>query len=224
MLLRIVTQNLWFDSHQREARMQAHANHWQQLRPDIIAVQEATLACLRPLLPLMADFHATVSLESPAQWQGVVVFSRHLPEQIDMLPLPGEMGRRLLRVRWPDLELGVVHLESTASAGPTRSAQLQSLPALLSGQDSLLVGDFNFCSSAPENTHLPPDFVDLWPDLHPEAPGWTLDSQTNPLLRGPKQARYDRMLLRSRKWQCQSLELSKSGGSDHFGLLAELKK
>lgn len=224
MLLRIVTQNLWFDSHQREARMQAHAAHWQELQPDIIAVQEATLACLRPLLPLISNFHSTVSIESPAQWQGIAVFSRQKPEQCDMLPLPGEMGRRLLRLRWDHLELGVVHLESTASAGPTRKAQLNEVFSQLKGPDSLLVGDFNFCSTSPENAALSREFTDLWPALHPGEPGWTLDPQTNPLLRGAKQARFDRMLLKSKSWRCRSIALSQSKGSDHFGLAAELEK
>ncbi|MBX3167296.1 MAG: endonuclease/exonuclease/phosphatase family protein [Candidatus Eremiobacteraeota bacterium] len=224
MLLRIITQNLWFDSHRREARMQAHAAHWQQLQPDIIAIQEATLACLRPLLPLISNFHSTVTLESSAQWQGIAVLSRQKPDQVDMLPLPGEMGRRLLRVRWENLELGVVHLESTASAGPTRAAQLSQVFSQLQGPDTLLVGDFNFCSTSPENARLPAAFVDLWPALHPGTPGWTLDSQTNPLLRGSKQARYDRMLLKSKNWRCRSIALSQSNSSDHFGLVAELEK
>ncbi|ODT58402.1 hypothetical protein ABS71_18990 [bacterium SCN 62-11] len=224
MLLRIVTQNLWFDSHQREARMQAHAAHWQELQPDVIAVQEATLACLRPLLPLLGDWHSTVSLESPAQWQGVAVFSKEKPQRVDMLPLPGQMGRRFLRVGWEHLEIGVVHLESTASAGPTRAAQLESLASQWTQPDCLLLGDFNFCSTSSENGGLPSDFVDLWPALHPNDPGWTLDSQRNGLLRGSKQARYDRMLLRSRAWACRSLQLSQSNGSDHFGLVADLEK
>ncbi len=224
MLLRIITQNLWFDSHQREARMQAHANHWQATQPDIIAVQEATLACLRPLLPMISNFHSTATIDSSAQWQGVVVFSKQKPEQVEMLPLPGEMGRRLLRVRWQSLEMGVVHLESTASAGPTRATQLLTVAEHLKGPHSLLLGDFNFCSTSPENANLPQDFVDLWPALHPHRPGWTLDSQTNPLLRGSKQARYDRMLLRSQQWRCRNIELSQSNGSDHFGLMAILEK
>lgn len=224
MLLRIVTQNLWFDSHLREARMASHAAHWRELQPDIIAVQEATLACLRPLLPLLEGWHSTVSLESPAHWQGVAVFSKTKPERVDMLPLPGQMGRRFLRVGWEHLELGVVHLESTASAGPTRAAQLESLASQWTHSDCLLVGDFNFCSTSPENAGLPDDFVDLWPALHQGDPGWTLEPQENEFLRGSRQARYDRMLLRSRAWTCRSLQLSRSCGSDHFGLVADLEK
>lgn len=220
--MRIITQNLWFDSHQREARMQAHAHHWQELQPDVICVQEATLACLRPLLPLISNFKSTVSIDSSAQWQGVAVFSRVEPIQVDMLALPGEMGRRLLRVRFENLEIGVVHLESTASAGPTRAEQLKSVFSQLESINSLLVGDFNFCSTSPENAQLPTDWLDLWPHLHSSDPGWSLDSQQNPLLRGGKQARYDRMLMRSRNWNCQSIELLRNGASDHFGLICQL--
>ncbi|MBS2034263.1 endonuclease/exonuclease/phosphatase family protein [bacterium] len=219
----IITQNLWFDNHEREARMQAQARLWQELQPDVICVQEATLACLRHLLPLISNFKSTVSIESSAQWQGVVVFSRTEPQQVDMLALPGEMGRRLLRVRFNNLEIGVVHLESTASAAPTRELQLKTVFAHLSARNSLLVGDFNFCSTSDENARLPADWVDLWPLMHPGQPGWSLDSQQNKLLRGPKQARYDRMLLRSLDWRCQSIDLIRNGASDHFGLVGRLE-
>jgi endonuclease/exonuclease/phosphatase family metal-dependent hydrolase len=222
--VRIITQNLWFDSYQREARMQAHARHWQELQPDVICVQEATLACLRTLLPLISNFKSTVSIDSSAQWQGVAVFSKVEPLQVDMLALPGEMGRRLLRLRFESLEVGVVHLESTASAGPTRAEQLRSVFSQLNATNCLLAGDFNFCSTSPENAQLPQEWVDLWAQLHPCDPGWSLDSQQNPLLRAGKQARYDRMLLRSKEWRCQSIDLLRDGASDHFGLICQLQR
>ena len=222
--MRIVTQNLWFDSQEREARMRTHAQTWQELQPDVICVQEATLACLRILLPLISNFQSTVTLDSSAQWQGVALFSKVQPVEVDMLPLPGEMGRRLLRVRFEHLEIGVVHLESTGSAGPTRAQQLKQVFAHLNRGESLLVGDFNFCSSSRENEQLPGDWVDLWPQLHPDQPGWTQDANLNKLIRGGKQARYDRMLLRSREWTAQSIGLITNGASDHFGLIARLER
>jgi len=223
MTLRILTQNLWFDQFERDARMRMHVEQWRQLDPDIIAVQEATLVCLRTLLPLISNYWSSVSLDSSAQWQGIALFSKLEPRQVDMLPLPGEMGRRLLRVRFEELEVGVVHLESTASAGPTRSVQLQTVSQQLQQPDSLLLGDFNFCSTSPENTQLPSDYADLWPTLHPSEPGWTLDGTKNKHLRGGKQSRYDRMLLRSNRWQPLSIELCQSEASDHFGLVSQLE-
>ena len=223
MKLSILTQNLWFDQFERDARMRLHVEQWRQLDPDIIAVQEATLVCLRSLIPLMGDYWSSVSLESSAQWQGIALFSKQEPGQVDMLPLPGQMGRRLLRVRFENLEVGVVHLESTASAGPTRALQLQTVFQQLQQPDSLLMGDFNFCSTSPENTQLPKDYLDLWPTLHPDQPGWTLDATKNKHLRGNRQARYDRMLLRSNGWQPRAIELCQSEASDHFGLLSRLE-
>jgi len=223
MTLRILTQNLWFDQFEREARMRMHVEQWRQLDPDIIAVQEATLVCLRTLLPLISNFWSSVSLESPAQWQGIALFSKMEPRQVDMLPLPGEMGRRLLRVGFENLEVGVVHLESTASAGPTRAQQLQTVFQQLQQPDSLLVGDFNFCSTSSENAQLAGDYTDLWPSLNPGDPGWTLDGTKNKHLRGARQSRYDRMLLRSRRWQPRTIELCQSEASDHFGLLSQLQ-
>ena len=223
MTLRILTQNLWFDQFEREARMRLHVEQWRQLDPDIIAVQEATLVCLRTLLPLISNYWSSVSLESSAQWQGIALFSKVEPRQVDMLPLPGEMGRRLLRVLFEDLEVGVVHLESTASAGPTRALQLQTVFQQLQQPDSLLLGDFNFCSTSAENGQLPTEFADLWSTLHPDQGGWTLDGTKNKHLRGGKQSRYDRMLLRSSRWQPRTIDLCQSEASDHFGLVSQLE-
>ena len=222
MTLRILTQNLWFDQFEREARMRLHIEQWRQLNPDIIAVQEATLVCLRCLLPLISNYWSSVSLESSAQWQGIAVFSKVEPLQVEMLPLPGEMGRRLLRVSFENLEVGVVHLESTASAGPTRALQLQTVFHQLQKPDSLLLGDFNFCSTSAENAQLPADYIDMWAALHPSQPGWTLDGTKNKHLRGCKQSRYDRMLLRSSRWKPRTIELCESEASDHFGLISQL--
>lgn len=204
--------------------MQAHAKYWQEMQPDVICVQEATLACLRTLLPLISNYKSTVSIDSPAQWQGVAMFSKLTPLKVEMLGLPGEMGRRLLRIVLPDLEIGVVHLESTSSAGPTRREQLKTVFSHLSARNSLLVGDFNFCSTSSENTQLPGDWIDLWPHLHPEESGWSVDALQNPYLRGSKQVRYDRMLLHSPDWKCDSINLICNGASDHFGLISRLQR
>jgi tyrosyl-DNA phosphodiesterase 2 len=63
-----------------------------------------------------------------------------------------------------------------------------------------LCGDFNFCSTWPEeNQNIPPDFRDLWPILHPNEPGWTEDTAINimryEMKHSHKQVRFDRVLL-----------------------------
>lgn len=237
MSVRIVTQNLWFDAHQREARMLGHIAQWSRCQADVVAVQEATLACLRPLLAdaWLQTYWSSATLDDPAL-HGVVVFSRQPPQRAWMTPLPGNMGRRLLNVQVEELHLGVVHLESTSSAAPVRAEQLKTAFATLAASPhALLVGDFNFCSSSEENHQLPPDYVDLWPHLHSNQPGLTLDTDLNAMMlkqfRKQKHARYDRMLLRSARWQARSLE--RVGveplapglfASDHFGLCAQLER
>jgi tyrosyl-DNA phosphodiesterase 2 len=236
--MKIVTQNLWFDSHQRQARMEGHVAQWQACDADIVAVQEATLACLRPLLDhpwLKSNLWSSASIESDASWQGVVVFSKVPPQKVWLTSLPGSMGRRLLNVQFNSLHLGVVHLESTSGAGPVRAQQLSTVFAQLStSPDALLVGDFNFCSTSSENDQLPADYLDLWPHLHPGETGWTHDTGINTMMlkqfRKEKFARYDRMLLRSGSWR--PIAIDRLGldplapglfASDHFGLCAHLK-
>ena len=236
--LTIVTQNLWFDAFERATRMEGHVAQWQACQADVVAVQEATLACLRPLLghPWLQSFWSSAGLESEAAWQGVVVFSRMAPQRAWMTPLPGSMGRRLLNLQFDSFHLGVVHLESTAGAAAVRAQQLSVIfDALRASPDALLVGDFNLCSSSPENDQLPPDYLDLWPHLHPDQAGLTLDTGVNSMMfkqfRKAKQARYDRMLLRSRSWLASDVQRVGTQAlapdlfaSDHFGLCARLRR
>lgn len=236
--LRVVTQNLWFDAHLRAERMQAHLHQWQQAGADIIAVQEATLACLRPLLEsdwLRGNFWTSIQGEDP-QWQGVAVFSRVAPKRAWMTPLPGQMGRRLLQLEYPDMRLAVVHLESTSQAAEVRREQILATTAALADASQVLwVGDFNMHSDYPENQALPADYVDLWPHLHPDQPGWTQDTEINSMMlkqfRKTKQVRYDRMLLRGCAWIPCHLEMlgrlplgPDLFASDHFGLCLELQR
>ena len=238
-MLKVLTQNLWFDAHERQLRMEGHVAQWQAYQPDVIAVQEATLACLRPLLAspwLQSQYWSSANLESDAGWQGVVVFSKVPPERTWMTPLPGNMGRRLLNVQFKDLHLGVVHLESSAGSAPVRAQQLTTIFASLASRpDALLVGDFNLCSSSAENAQLPADYLDLWPHLHPGDPGLTQDTDINTMMlkqfRKQKAVRYDRMLLRSRAWQATAIERVGMEelapglfASDHFGLCAQLER
>lgn len=236
--LKVVTQNLWFDAHQRPERMQGHVHQWQQAQADIIAVQEATLACLRPLLQsdwLLQNFWTSVQLDDP-QWQGVAVFSRIEPQRTWMTPLPGQMGRRLLQLDFPDLRLAVVHLESTSQGAEVRREQiLASTCELARAPQVLWVGDFNMDTDYPENRALPADFVDLWPQLHPNLPGWTQDTDINTMMfkhfRKVKQVRYDRMLLRGSAWRPVQIDMlgrlalaPDLFASDHFGLCLELQR
>ena len=103
---------------------------------------------------------------------------------------------------------------------------------------SLLMGDFNFCSTNEnENKNIPSDFIDVWAQLRPDDHGWTEDTQINIMRynqkRKHKQVRFDRILLHQGSaadtWVPSEIELlgleplpslPDIWPSDHFGLWA----
>jgi len=217
--------------------MRGHVDQWKRHGPDVIAVQEATLACLRSLFEdewLKSNYRASCQLDSPADQHGLVVFST-LEFSVQRLPLPGSMGRKLLWVGLPQCQLAVVHLESNFNSGPVRAAQIEACTrAFGEGKDVLWLGDFNFCATSAENAAIPESFADLWLKHEVERPGWTIDTEKNAMLlklrRRPEQKRYDRVLLRGQTWQSRSIELVgqqplREGlfASDHFGLFCHLE-
>ena len=122
-----------------------------------------------------------------------------------------------------------------------RGAQLaQIFPILDEATHALLMGDFNFCASWPEeNARLPTSYTDLWPALNPHDPGYTEDTAINRMRLAragkAKQVRFDRVLLRSQPpgWTPTAICLLGTTAlgdaepavfpSDHFGLAAALQ-
>uniref|UniRef100_A0A7S3YZU8 Endonuclease/exonuclease/phosphatase domain-containing protein n=1 Tax=Lotharella globosa TaxID=91324 RepID=A0A7S3YZU8_9EUKA len=120
--------------------------------------------------------------------------------------------------------VGTVHLESLHSAR-TRKQQLVKCKEALDAkagkkraENSLLVGDFNFCSyrnfnknTTPlENNMLEetmPDFKDVWADLHPSAKGYTFDSENNSIIKKFERMRYDRVMARLSGMETRSILL-----------------
>jgi len=101
------------------------------------------------------------------------------------------------------------------------------------------MGDFNFCSSWPEEEAIEPDFQDVWHLLRGNEPGCTKDFRVNRMLQKVdqrvRQVRFDRILFRGRApgWRPRSIELIGNRPvsdslpdvfpSDHFGLVARLR-
>lgn len=233
--LSIVTYNIWFEAVARDERCQGLAELLEARRPDIIGLQEATLRMLRPLLEqewVRRDYWCSASPHSHGGTHGVVLLARPEPVRLAFDPLPGVMGRRLLWADFADLRVGVVHLESSAHSAPVRAEQLEVIfSRLAEAASAVLMGDFNLCSSSDENRRLDPGYVDLWARLRPEEPGYTVDSERNPMLRRQeKRVRLDRILLRSERWQATGVEMLGTEPiapnvlvSDHFGLEAQLR-
>src|SRR5262249_55146871 len=150
-------------------------------QPEVIALQEATLAMLRPLLEqdwVRRQYYTTASPHSPTATHGVVLLCR-FPTPAYLLQLPGHFGRRSAILELAGLRVASVHLESLNSAHVRREQLRLLFTQLQDSPSAMLLGDFNFCSSWEENRQLPADYLDLWPAVHPDLPGYTEDTQLN---------------------------------------------
>jgi tyrosyl-DNA phosphodiesterase 2 len=232
--VRLLTWNTWFGGHMFDERQDALLAELERRRPDVIALQEVTQALLRGLLAapwIRADYQAS---QRDVLSYDVVILSRLPIRRMAELELPTDMGRRLLIAELAcGLTVGTVHLESTSEEARTRAEQLRIIqPALAArGGDAVLVGDMNFePGDALENAALDPTFVDTWPALRPDEPGYTVDTDVNTMrlqVRStPTHKRIDRVFVRSTGWRARSIDLVGTRPcdpdgtfiSDHFGL------
>jgi endonuclease/exonuclease/phosphatase family metal-dependent hydrolase len=209
--LTLVTWNTWFARDSFEPRFRALLAEIRAHDPDVVCLQEVVAESLGMLLnePWVQDAYsisdATGETVDP---YGVVILSRLPVQRLSLYDLPSYMGRRLLVadlvVGGRPLAIGTVHLESRKRNSDVRADQLRVAQPLLRGHgpDAALVGDFNLCASwTSENAGIDPDFVDLWSRLHPADPGYTEDTERNPMLLAAKgrekRVRFDRVFLRS---------------------------
>lgn len=231
--LKLSTWNVWFDRHQREWRHRALLSELKIHRPHVMLFQEVTLPFVRTLLDTAwLEFGYWISGIEHDQI-GVVMVSRLRPESVRFEPLTSQMGRRLLVAEFGQgLTVAAAHFESNRSSGPTRALQFrESLQILNNSEAWVLAGDFNSQAQDPESKALA-SAIDCWTTLHPQQPGFTVDTEQNATAARDKrslvQIRIDRVLCGGRS-SPQSVELlgtqpfsGQDHPSDHFGLLAEL--
>jgi endonuclease/exonuclease/phosphatase family metal-dependent hydrolase len=223
---------VWFGDHRFDQRRDALLAELERRQVDVIALQEVTEPLLQALraAPWVRSHYQLCELEAPGY--DVIILSRLTMRRMTSLPLPSEMGRRLLVAELAcGLHVATVHLESTSECAENRAEQLRIIqPLLAATQDVVLVGDMNFAPEAIlENQALDPSFVDVWPSLHPE-PGYTIDTERNLMRRRTRAQvalrRIDRVFAHTRSWRPSAIELVgdtaiDSDGtfiSDHFGL------
>jgi tyrosyl-DNA phosphodiesterase 2 len=237
--IRIVTWNVWFDDHQREERGAGLLAELGRRRPHVIALQEVTYPLLATILRepwVRADYQVS---DVDVIGYDVIVLSRLPITRMMTLPLVSTMGRRLVVARLGcGLDVATVHLESTSACATERATQLGAIqPALAeASEDAVLVGDMNFDPAAAlESAALDPSFVDVWPALRPDEPGYSVDGERNAMSvhapREARRARIDRVFARSRRWRPEAIELvgtapiDRAGTfvSDHFGLEVTLR-
>jgi len=95
----------------------------------------------------------------------------------------------------------------------SRSDALDFVFATLSPYDDvILMGDVNFDSNAlPETSHVPENWLDVWPALNPDLSGKTWDPDTNPYARASDPtslpSRIDRIFVKSAQWLPRSIKL-----------------
>jgi tyrosyl-DNA phosphodiesterase 2 len=244
--LTLATFNVWFDDYEREARCDALLRLLQQCGADIIALQEITHHVHRQILQhpwVRQEFAVSDATGASFSDYGVLLLSRLPVLGFEFHDLPTTMSRKLLlgRVKTGagDLAVCSLHLESLQEFGLYREEQLEEIFRILEPEENaILLGDFNFCSSWEENRRIDERYSDLWPLLHPDDPGWTVDGEANAMRRAlgksGKQVRFDRILVRSdqRAFRLRSMRLLGQDPitpdqpdlliSDHFGLAATL--
>ncbi|MDI1429095.1 endonuclease/exonuclease/phosphatase family protein [Polyangium sorediatum] len=239
--LKILTWNVWFGAHKSRVRQDALLAEISRRSPDVILLQEVTRKLLAAIVDtpwVRAGYQVSDVDGSTFSRYGVLLLSRIPIRRLVMLDLPTEMGRRLLSAELScGITVATVHLESTSECVSTRVAQLGIIqPSLAaSSPDVVFAGDMNFApDAAAENAALDPTFVDVWPALHGDRPGHTVDTSIN-FMRYVMHAehshkRIDRVFLRSRAWSPRAATLvgvepiDEEGTfvSDHFGIEVEL--
>ena len=229
------TWNVWFDRYRREERNAALLSELERYRPHVMLFQEVTLPFVRALQAAswLREGYWISGLEH--NQIGVVMVARVPCHDLGFYPLTSQMGRRLLTGRFArGLTVAGAHFESNRGSGETRAVQFsEALDILDSSAAAVLAGDFNSTAEDPESDKLVGRAGDGWSVLHPERPGYTIDSQANEMLRKQAphqnvQARIDRLLClgSTRPLEIQLLGTEPFEGqdfpSDHFGLLATL--
>ncbi len=236
--VRLVTWNVWFGGHMFEERRAALLADLERRKPDVICLQEVTKELLDVLVATRWIRSAyTVSDIELFQTYDVVILSRLPIRRLSQLSLPTQMGRRLLVAELAcGLAIGTVHLESMKQSMQPRALQLRLIqPELAALGDAVLCGDMNFQpTDAIECAALDPAFVDVWPAIRPDDPGYTADSQINKMRFSLKptmsRKRIDRVFLHGSRWRASAIELvgtepidiDGTFTSDHFGLACTL--
>ena len=246
--LKLVTYNIWFGGFARSERTSALLELLANCDADIIGLQEVTPPLLDQILQttwIRAAYTISDISGGSVDPYGVLMLSRIPLINWRLDVLPSAMGRMLLsgelHAHGTRTYIATVHLESTIDAAPIRAKQLRRIFPLLEGtHHALLMGDFNFCSTWPaENRQLDPEYLDLWHELHPAQPGYTIDSSRNTMRfeqdHEQKQVRFDRIIMRSQRpgWIATQMDVIgtepiASGPpaifvSDHFGLSCTLE-
>jgi tyrosyl-DNA phosphodiesterase 2 len=241
-ILTFVTFNTWFGNHYFDHRFRALMDILKDTDADIIGLQEMTHKSLKHLLKeewVKKNYFISDLTGTTIYPYGVVLLSRIPVKFLVLHPLTGAMERQVLiaefHINGQKLLVGITHLESLRYSADIRSVQLDEIFTLLEYSDnSVLMGDFNFCSSWEENSNIDNRYSDIWKVLRANEPGYTEDTEINlmrqQMSREEKQVRFDRIICRSSVPGWKPTKIHRLGmkpispeypnifPSDHFGL------
>jgi endonuclease/exonuclease/phosphatase family metal-dependent hydrolase len=236
--LTVTTFNIWNDPYFAAERCLAIVDLISKHAPDVMVFQELTADALEIVLadPWVREqcFCAAVT-DHEVRNYGMLLLSRVPLRDVSYTPLPSRMSRGFLRAEVTNGGAPTVvcclHLDSGKVSARLRGRQLRRVfSALRSAGDAIVMGDFNMRDT--ENDQIVAPFVDVWPALRPDEPGFTEDTSIN-LMRldsrnKHRQVRFDRVLLKGPTWAGASIDLlgteplsdtlPRVFPSDHFGV------
>ena len=246
--LTLIAYNVWFSPFAFPERSIALLHIIHQYGADLIGLQEVTSGFLKVVLEqdwvregyFISDFQG-----STVQPHGVLLLSRFPIRRLFLHELPSALDRKVLVADFilngQETKTGILHLESRGKNAQLRAKQLSEIfPFLEDAPHALLMGDFNFDPSLPDESSLIDSrYLDLWSELEPGKPGYTIDTDIN-IMRfqqkgEPRKVRFDRILLVTdpEGWRPGAIELLGTEPvrlepqavfpSDHFGLAARLQ-
>lgn len=236
--LSVSTFNVWFDPFFAQERYQAIADLLAPDPPDVMAFQEITDAALEVLLaqPWIRKHFLSASIVGRRVGPyGMLLLTRVPMTEVTYTRLPTRARRGFvradLRINGARTVICSIHLDSGKRSASIRERQLGRIFGTLTlDSDAVVLGDFNMRDG--ENHLIEPPFHDVWPVLRPDEHGYTEDTSINDMRydsTGKKRhVRFDRVLLKGRQWQPESIELLGSKPispdhprvfpSDHFGV------
>ncbi len=214
---------------------------------DVIALQEITPEFLKLLVNCewSGRYKGLTEKGEPVAQNELCILSKYPVVDIQYVELPSRLNRAVLIakivVNGRTLAVATTHLDSFLEDGPARAKQLdQIFPLLRRADDAVLMGDFNFGDGEqPDTAHLDAGYTDSWTALHAGEAGYTWNIEVSEMARRGSfetetSRRLDRILVRSSVWKPAAskiigdkpVEAGKLNlfPSDHFGLVAEMKK
>lgn len=240
--LTVATFNIWFEDFHAERRYRAIAELLEELRPDVIVLQEVTPPALDMFagLPWVRNEYRSAAVVGGATGNyGMLMLSRVPIAAASYTRLPTRQSRGFLEaelaLRTARPVVCGVHLDSGKSSARLRAWQLRRIfRTLRKAEDAVVLGDFNMRDA--ENGRIAAPFCDVWPALRPGDPGYTEDTSINLMRLDAKnkkrQVRFDRVLIKGRRWRAATIELlgtrpisadlPRVFPSDHFGVACHL--